>query len=105
MKTPRAYNNLKEFYPFYLGEHDKKGTRISHFVGTTFFLAFLTITLVTLNPWYLIPTATTPYFFAWIGHFFIEHNQPATFKYPLWSLVSDFKMYFGMLTGKQHRGN
>jgi hypothetical protein len=46
------------------------------------------------------------YGFAWVGHFFIEKNKPATFKYPWMSLKGDFKMYFEILTGEQgFKGN
>jgi hypothetical protein len=40
------------------------------------------------------------YGFAWIGHFIFEKNRPATFKYPLYSLMGDFKMFWDVVTGK-----
>ena len=42
--------------------------------------------------WWLFPLALIPgYGAAWIGHFFIEKNKPATFQYPLWSLWATTK--------------
>ncbi len=45
------------------------------------------------------------YAMAWTGHFVIEKNRPATFKYPLWSFVSDLRMLSHMLRGQLWTGN
>lgn len=89
-----------EFYKFYLKQHSNKTCRLLHVIGTTFVFA-LAITAIYHNSpklWILVPIAG--YGFAWVGHFFFEKNKPATFKYPIWSLKSDFKMYFDILSGK-----
>ena len=78
----KEYKTLAEFYPYYLSEHSKKGTRITHFLGTTLFFILLIGLFITKNIYLLIPTIVVPYAFAWVGHFFIESNKPATFKYP-----------------------
>jgi len=100
----KEYKTFHEFYPYYLDEHRKKGTRITHFIGTTFFFIFLALAIVQLNPWFLLPTVIVPYAFAWVGHFFIEKNKPATFQYPWMSLKGDFKLYFEILRGKERFG-
>lgn len=90
-----------EFYRFYLTEHSKTGTRIFHFTGTL--LVFVVIGYVISSGkerflWYI---PIVGYGFAWFSHAVIEKNKPATFKYPLWSLISDFRLFFELLIGKQ----
>jgi len=90
----------QEFYRFYLSEHRDKTCRRLHFIGTllVFFMAFIAI--ISDNAWLWLLVPLMGYGFAWVGHYFFEKNQPATFKYPLWSLVSDFKMFFQLLFGR-----
>ena len=45
----------------------------------------------------VIPAVICGYAFAWVGHFFVEHNRPATFKYPLWSFAADLRMLVSIL--------
>jgi len=98
MERIKKYN---EFYAFYLTEHSNKTSRILHFTGTFLFFLFL-IYIIYDNQWsfwWILPLIG--YGFAWVGHFFFEKNKPATFKYPFWSLISDFKLFFELLFGKQ----
>ncbi len=93
-------DNFADFYPYYLEEHSDRTCRRLHFVGTTLALATLVATFITLNFWLLLLVPVFGYGFAWVGHFFFEKNKPATFDYPLYSLMGDFVMYKDILTGK-----
>ena len=101
--SEERYNSFTEFWPYYLAEHSKPGTRLLHLVGTTIALGCAAYFIV-VGKWWLFPLALIPgYGAAWIGHFFLEKNKPATFQYPLWSFVGDYKMIFMMLTGRMDR--
>ena len=89
-----------EFWPFYLVEHGKSSTRNLHFLGTGLALMFVVLAIVLLNPWLILAALVSGYFFAWIGHFFVEKNRPATFTHPIWSLISDFRMFFFWVAGR-----
>lgn len=89
-----------EFWPFYLGEHRRAGTRALHFFGTG--LGLLLLAAGALIPdWRLLVAAPLAgYGFAWLGHAAIERNRPATFRHPLWSFLSDFRMLGFWLAGR-----
>lgn len=98
MSATPQFNSLKEFYPYYLSEHSLPSTRISHFIGTSLLFVIIALAIIKgrYNLLWLLPIAG--YGFAWFGHFFFEKNKPATFKYPFYSLASDFIMFWHMLT-------
>lgn len=100
MKDKERIQSYKEFYPFYLAEHSNRISRLLHCIGTSIVLALALTGIIERNPYWFIFIPLVGYGFAWVGHFFFEKNIPATFQYPLWSLRSDFKMYFDVISGK-----
>lgn len=88
-----------EFWPFYLREHAAPLTRRLHALGTALALLLL-LAALTLGPWWLFLVALVAgYGFAWVSHLVVERNRPASFKHPWWSLISDVRMAWCMVTG------
>lgn len=95
-----GFRSFSEFYPYYLSEHQNPVCRLLHFIGSTLVLVIL-VTLVVTGLWaYWWLMLLAGYGFAWLGHFKFEHNKPATFKYPFYSLAADWVMYKDFLTGQ-----
>ena len=97
----KKYTSLKEFYPYYLTEHQNPTSRILHFIGTGLVLVVLGVSIATTQYIWLAAIPVIGYGFAWVGHFFFEKNKPATFTYPFYSLASDFILFFDLLRGKE----
>lgn len=94
------YRSFASFYPFYLSQHRHPVCRRLHYVGTT--LVILTVVYaVSAGHWRALWLAPVfGYGFAWAGHFFYERNRPATFQYPFYSLVADFRLFFDRLRNR-----
>ena len=100
MAEPKEVRTYDEFFPFYLHEHNDPRNRILHAIGTTLGVVVVLGSLLLRHPWYALLFFPIGYGFAWTGHFLLEKNRPATFRYPFWSFIGDFRMVGLMLTGR-----
>lgn len=101
MNAHAGFSSFRDFYPYYLGEHQNRTCRRLHVIGSAGVLLILGLVLFqVLSPWWLLALPVCGYGFAWVGHFFFEHNKPATFKHPLYSLMGDWVMFKDVLTGR-----
>jgi hypothetical protein len=96
----KRFASFAEFYPYYLAEHAHPASRRLHFIGTWLVLLTAGVAAWLREPWLLLLLPVVGYGFAWAGHFFFEHNRPATFSHPLYSLAGDWVMWKDIMTGK-----
>lgn len=94
------YRSFAEFYPFYLSEHRNRLCRRLHFIGSTLVLIVVATAIAARDPLWLLAAPIMGYGFAWVGHFAFEKNRPATFRYPLYSLIGDWAMFRDIITGR-----
>ena len=100
MSDERMFRSFDDFYPFYLSEHANRTSRRLHVIGTTIGLVLLVVALATQSWWLILLALVQGYAFAWVGHFFFEHNRPATFKYPGFSFMGDWRLWWETVTGR-----
>lgn len=101
LSIEKVYRSFADFYPFYLSEHSNRTCRRLHFTGTSLALAIFILALIDRVWWLVIVALLLGYGFAWAGHYFFEHNSPATFKYPLFSFMGDWRLWWEILSGKR----
>lgn len=103
MAESRRFERFRDFYPFYLAEHSDSRCRTMHYLGSALVVAIIAYALLSgrFGTLWLLPFVG--YGFAWGGHFFFEHNKPATFKYPVYSLLGDWVMFKDFLSGRLRR--
>lgn len=99
-ESKERYTSFAEFYPYYLQEHSNATCRRLHYVGSLLILGVLGYALGTQQWLWLLSIPVLGYGFAWVGHFVFEKNRPATFDYPLYSLMGDWVMLKDAFTGR-----
>jgi hypothetical protein len=102
MRTRQAprFDGFEAFWPYYLSQHARPGTRALHLLGTGLALLCLARAVVAFDPLFLPLAVVAGYGFAWIGHAVVERNRPATFTYPLWSLAGDVRLFLLWCAGR-----
>lgn len=98
--TSNKISSFREFYPSYLRDHSNSTCRALHYIGSFLVLAVLFFAISTAQYLMLWLLPVIGYGFAWVGHFFIEKNRPATFTYPFYSLLGDWVMLKDFVTGQ-----
>lgn len=96
----QRFNSFAEFYPYYLAEHRHPLCRALHYIGSMLVIALLILALYSQQWQLLWFLPLIGYGFAWLGHLLFEHNKPATFQYPFYSLAADWVMLKDFLTGR-----
>ncbi|MBK8971283.1 MAG: DUF962 domain-containing protein [Hahellaceae bacterium] len=91
-KTTMVFNSFAEFYPYYLTQHANPVCRGLHVVGLLSALTIVVTAVLKGAPLWILAAPVVGYSCSWIGHFVFEKNKPATFGYPLYSLMGDFRM-------------
>ena len=99
-RMTKRFSRFKDFYPFYLEHHRDPMCRRLHVFGTAAALLLVIVVLIWQQWIYLWLLPLLGYGPAWIGHFYFEHNQPATLRHPWYSLLADWMMMKDILTGK-----
>jgi len=100
MSNQQTCNNFSEFYPYYLEEHSDVTCRRLHFTGSLLVLIVAVWAISSGKLAWLLLLPVIGYGLAGVGHFRFEKNRPATFQYPLYSLMGDWVMFRDMLIGR-----
>ena len=98
--SKKQYQTFKDFYPFYLSQHVNKTCRLLHVIASSLIVLLIIYSFYTQQYLLLLTIPLIGYGFAWIGHFVFEKNIPATFTYPVYSLMGDWVMWWQIITGQ-----
>ncbi len=94
------FRSFEEFWPYYLAQHQRSATRGLHAVGSVLGLVLAAWGVLSGTAWGIPVGLVIGYGLAWVSHFVVERNRPATFRHPWWSFLADWRMVGLLLTRK-----
>lgn len=94
------FTNFTQFYPYYLRQHSNVTCRRFHFLGTCAVFSLLILFFFTGEPTLLLLVPVIGYGLAFIGDFAYGKNKPMALKYPIYTLLADFRMFWDILAGR-----
>jgi len=92
LNAKRRFASFDDFFAYYVRQHSDRRNRMLHLLGTTLGLLVLAAALALRRPLLALLWPVVSYGFAWLGHFAMEKNKPASFEHPWWSFLADFRM-------------
>ncbi len=104
-QSQEKLNTYAAFWPYYLKEHSKPATMWMHALGTLLGALVFFIFVATGRWEGLLICPVIGYGFAWYSHFVIQKNKPATFQYPLWSFISDWRLMCAFISWSYTSGD
>ena len=91
--------DYSQFYRFYLTEHRNIMSRRLHVAGSSIGLYCVSKAIRHKKAKYVLYGLVAGYACAWVGHFVFEKIKPASFKQPIYSFISDWRMFADVLKG------
>ncbi len=98
---PKALDSFAAFYPVYLRMHDHPVNRRLHLAGNLLGLAAIGLAVAERRWWTLLLAPLLANGFAWIGHWFFQHNRPGVFHYPLYGMLGSWRMTWQCLVRRR----
>jgi hypothetical protein len=90
---PPVHRTHAEFWAHYLLHHRHPATRRLHFLGSAICLAGLALSLGMGAAWPLASALVLGYFCAFAGHWWVERNQPLTFRAPIRAGLANWRLF------------
>jgi len=81
------------FWASYLLHHKHPVTRLLHLIGTAIVLAAFVASVVRMTPVPAMVGLLVGYACAFIGHWYVEKNQPLTLKHPILAGLCNMRLF------------
>ena len=94
------HSDYDSFWLDYLSQHQHPTSRALHYIGMSAFLLCVFAALIVAS-WPLVGVGFVLFITCSVlGHRLFEGNKPAALSAPIWSIYSDWRLFFLFLSGR-----